>query len=326
MNKPINLDFSLTPLGVQADPENGRVSLANEQSMASTFLSQALTEYAVGYRSDQALEDLLQMLAPEVPVSRRFSYKKFDNAESFALESDGSDVRALNSRFKIVSNSSSIVEAKTYSKGFTTVIDLDEEDEDTMVEERKVAHLKRLLLRAEIIRAKGLLAVGSATTKWSAGTGVSNPDADLATAIIAAANGAGLTPNRIVMDDGAWAARFANLLAATNSATGAMAMLTPEQLAAILGVDKIYISRDRITAGTARNNILGAKKVYLFNANDGADREDPSNIKRFVSSSGGQRWGVYRRDVGSRLVEITVCHWSNLALTSSEGVGYFSVT
>src|SRR5687768_2494222 len=85
-------------LEMPANPVEGQIYAANATLFNQTYLSQPLTAYAVGWRDNDQLVDLLNFIAPPVPTPRRFSFKKAVNAEAFLTESD--DIRAINADFK----------------------------------------------------------------------------------------------------------------------------------------------------------------------------------------------------------------------------------
>ena len=331
MNK---INYSLAPLGILPSATNlapGQVAMANSELMNDTFYSEPLTSYAVGWRSeDGRLEELLRTLAPEVRTSRMFQYFVENNPAAFAAIEDGSDVRSLEGEFKLVTAHGSKETASTLSKGLTTVIDRDMLESDPRLIEKKVAWLKRILMRAEILRAvKALNAVATnAAVTWGGASGT-QPDMDLAKFVMQGGDSAGLDPNRVVMPANVWQQRL--IAYGEKNTAGAFAgyAMTPQALADWLAIDRVYVSRERYGNGisTAKNKLLGTNVALAFNAMDGASVEDPSNIKRFISPEfGGQDWGVWQNDKSSHLIWITVAHHSLIAVTSNLGVRKLTVT
>lgn len=300
----------------------GLVCLANESRFNASFLSTPLTAYTLGWSSGDGLEALLEFLAPEVQVARRFSYKKAVNAEQFLGESDDSDIRAIGAEFKRVSYGGTDAEGKTYNKGLTVRLDLDEESDDPMMEERQTAMLMKRLLRMEIRRAIALLdaaAVNTAST-WNAQTPV-DADMELVGELVTGTDLSGVRNNRVSIGDNAWSKRMLTLRAGQSAGCVANAGFTPEQLASFLQVDQVMICKERVQATkTTKANLLGGNAVYLFNAQSGAGKDDPSNIKRFVTPMGGGKFKVYRQEITSKLVDITVEHYSNIVCTSTLGI------
>src|SRR5687768_3687158 len=101
----------------------GPLSLANESRFNSSFFSQPLTTYAVGWRDPNNVEKTLHFLTPPIRVGRRFEFKQTDNSEAFLSELD--DTRALGADFKRVEYKGSTVVDKTHNRGLTMRIDVD---------------------------------------------------------------------------------------------------------------------------------------------------------------------------------------------------------
>lgn len=300
----------------------GLICMANESRFNASFLSTPLTAYTLGWTSGEDLEAILEALAPECPTPRRFSYKKATNAEQFLGESDDSDIRAIGAEFKRVAYTGSEAEAKTYNKGLTVRLDLDEESDDPMIEERQTAMLMKRLLRMEIRRAVALLdaaGVNLAST-WGSASPV-DADMEIIGDLILAGDSSGVRPNRVVYGDNAWSKRMLTLRAGLTAGCVANAGFTPEQLASFLQVDMVKVCKERVQATkTTKANLLGSNGVYMFNAQSGAGKDDPSNIKRFVTPMGGGKFKVYRQEVTSKLIDISVEHYSNIVCTSTLGI------
>lgn len=306
----------------------GQICLANEARFNASFLSQPLTAYTTGWSSGQGLEELLELLAPEVLVARRFGYKKAVNAEAFLGESDDSDIRAIGAEFKVVAYTGTDADARTYNKGLTVRIDLDEEDDDPMLEERYTAALMKRLLRMEIRRAIALLDAAATNEAKTWGTAApADADMDILAAIIAGADSSGVRPSRVGMGENAWSKRLLTLRAGDKAGSIANSGMTTEQLAGFLGVEKVFLCSERVQATkTTKGNLLGSNGVYMFNAVSGAGKDDPSNIKRFVTRKGGGKFTVYRHEVTAKLIDITVEHYSNIVATSTLGVRKLTIS
>ena len=301
------------------DPELGfAIEMANAQSFDNTHFSEPLTVYAQGLRDMADLDAELDFLAPEVRVGRRFEFRKADAKADFMTDTD--DVRESGSDFKVVSYSGEIVQSRTYNKGLTTSIDADDVDDLALEEQTRTALLLRRIKRNDLRRAvTGLLASATNSGKtWGSNT---DPDADLMQLCDAAADASGLVPNRIYCGKSAWTKRFMALRASDKAGGFAGAGLTPEQLAALLGLERLMISRAYYQAsGTAKAAVTGSYVVAFF-ALAGLSREDPSHAKRFVSlCADGARYRVYRQEKGPKLVQITVEHYSNIVVTGTAGL------
>ena len=319
-------------LAPSADHKAGMVYLANEGAVASQFLSEALTQYSVGWTSPEGkLETLLKVLTGEpVVVSKRFEFKKMDNAKAFATVENDADVRAMGADFKRVTVSGTTVDAHTISKGLTLRVDRDELNDNPQAEQDAVAYLKTILLRAEIIRAfTGLsgAATGGLAGSGTWGTGDSAVDADAAIMALlqTCANDSGLLPNRAFYGATAWQKRFTTLRAASNSAVAMSATLTPEQVAGLMALDSVHVCNERYQTASGKATLLTNNLVLLFNAQTSGIKDDPSNIKRFVTKVNGQDFAVFREEKAAG-VDVTVAHQSLIAITSSLGVGKYTVS
>ncbi len=350
MSKKITYDFAGESFHLVNELKlGGQIAIANETSFNAQFLSEPLTQYAVGWTSEQReLEKLLDFVAPQVNVSRKFQYKTANNAKEFLALEETEDIRALGGEFKRIEARGDIVQARTFNKGLATLIDLDEEDAEDGLEERKVAWLRKILLRMEIRRAIALLSSGAtytakagtspyagndqknwskpATTSDTSGTASastiawSDPDMDLAAVLLSGGDSSGLDPNRILMGKKAWQARVLGLRSKDTAGAFASAGFTKEQLADFLACDEVFVNKERFQSGSSKANLVGDNLVLAFNAQAGMSKDDPSNIKRFVSSQEGGAFRVYRQELTSHLILISVSHYSNIVLTSDLGL------
>ena len=297
---------------------------ANSEAGNSADFSQELTDYAAGYKVPN-VEDALEFIAPSVAVqSKRFEYAKFGDG---AMYVDVDDERAPFGTFKTVQDSGEIVSAKLVSRGYTVVIDEDEFSAN--YRNRAVETLKRRLLRNELYRAASLLTkvATSSAKKWIAsGEGKSTPDGDLQNLIASVADAGGVHANRILFGETAWAYRYASMIASTAVGEGASARLTPEQLAQMLAIDEIKISKDRYlmqdAEGKKYKNILGANQVFAFNGLKGASIDDISTFKRFYL---GEGFKVFvEQKAGCE--HITVSHKTLLAQTGVGGAKALTIS
>lgn len=322
------IKYNMGMLGITEKPERvGSIGLANEASFDGSFLSQPLTDYAVGYlQNNQELIDLLEFLAPSVRVGRRFEFKKANRNDAFIAAEKDEDVRALGGEFRLIRSTGEIEQAKTLSKGLTKPIDIDEIRDNPHAEEEAVRVLLGALIRAEILRAVVVLnaAATNEAKTWSTGA---DADADLLAMLSAGGDGAGLDPNRIVFGSSAWQNRVKGLRALATAGGFATSSLTTAALAEWLAVDGVKVGRHRYTVGSGKQQLVTSNVVLAYNAQAGATREDPSNIKRFVSpSEGGEGCCVFRQQISASTIHVTVSHYSNIVLTSSSGVRKLTIS
>lgn len=325
----------LNPLGIlgaDAPLKAGQVRLANEAAVSNEFLSEALTQFSVGWKSpDGELEALLAALTGEpVTVPKRFSFKKADNAKSFAAVENDEDVRAIGADFKRVSLPGTTVDAHTVSKGLTMRVDRDELNDDPEAEEKAVAYLRTVLLRGEIVRSftglSGAATGGNAVSKtWGTGADAADADADVIAHLQVCANDSGLLPNTAYYGATAWQKRFTTLRASSNSTVAAGSLLTAEQVAAMMAIKRVHIVNERFQGASGKQTLLTNNLVLLFNAQRSGIKDDPSNIKRFVTPVAGTAFAVFREEHAAG-VDVTVAHQSLIAITSSLGVGKITVS
>ncbi|HEV2695249.1 MAG TPA: hypothetical protein VG347_20315 [Verrucomicrobiae bacterium] len=312
---------------------------ANDSQFLETYYSQPLTNFTTGWRDPNDIEATLQFFAPAVPVGRRFEWKAAANAEEFLSELVD-DQRAIGADFKAVKYTGTDVTDKTINRGLTIIVDLDNVA-DTGVgagqvpgwQQNAVAKLTRRLYRNSFRRALAAIAASAVNTNlvWNAqpvnpAVIPVNPDMDVVADLVAQTNITGIRNNRVAYGDTAALYRQ-QAYGAQNNPAGYMGYAGTAQeaaLASAIGVDKVYISRERYQTGAnAKSEILGAK-VYSFYAQDGVDTEDPSNIKRFVSTFDGEQGGglfrVYVQQISSKLVAVTVEFYEKIVITYAGGI------
>jgi len=295
---------------------------ANESRFIESTFSEPLTAFAVGYQDPGQLQELIDFLAPAVPCTRRFEYALAVNAEEFQSETNDGDVRAIGAAFKQVEYRSSKAVGQTLNKGLTIRVDLDNVEDMPMWEQIYTARLMRRLLRAEALRAYNVLAALATDTPliWNATPGL-DPDQDIANLAIAYADAAGMNPTRVLYGIGAWNARRQSHRAQNTAGGFASSQNTIEEVATNVGVDMGFISRERYSTSAVAKSRIIPNKVLVFLAQANQSPEDPSNIKRFISNTqGGTPFRVFRQQVNSKLVDITVEHYSNILPTASLGV------
>lgn len=310
------------PLGVDRGPGNnpaGLICAANESRFTAGHYSEQLTGYTVGWRDPENIDQILQRLFPEVMVGRRFDFKKAENAEAFLSETD--DLRPIGSPFKRVEYTGESASGKTLNRGLTIRIDHDEIDdveaEVTRAVDRLMQRCKRNSLRRGMTLLDSLDVAGGAKV-WNAN---GNPDGDLRAMGKASADVCGIYPNVYAIGEAAWHLRLDAYEAAARLNQN-RATYTPEQLASYLLADVVQIVKARYqTTKVAKGAILGAR-VYAYLAIQGAGKDDPSAVKRFISSArGGQRFGVYREDE-EKFTDVSVEYYENVIGT---GIGVQSI-
>lgn len=304
----------------------GAICLANENRFNAAHYSEPLTAYTVGWSDPENLRGLLDFMAPPVFVNRRFEFKRADNAEAFLSETD--DVRAIGAAFKRVSYSGESVNEKTLNKGLTIRVDHDEEVGENW-RERYVQLLVQRLLRNEVRAAFAALdaQAGEVSAQWTPDAQANpnpNPDADLRSLLALAGDASGVRPNRILLGEAAWDLRLNAYELQQNAGAFRSATLTPAQLAEKLLVDGIRVVKGRYQSAEGKQRLLGTA-AYVYYALDGQMKDEPSNLKRFVTPVENGNFRVYVEE-HAKYTDITVEHYSNIVVTSPLGLQKLSLT
>jgi hypothetical protein len=265
-----------------------------------------------------------------VNVTPRFEYAVHDNAEAFLSDGDD-DERPAKADFKEVEYTEAKVNAATVNRGLQITLDMDKIRGRTDWEEHYTQKLMKRILRNSLRRAKGLLSAAATNTAktWDTTAG-KDPDQDIISELVTAADLVGIKPNRVGYGDTSWAKRGISHRAQNTAGGFASATLTPESLAAILGVDEVLRSNARYTASSSARTQIIANLVLMFNAASGVDTEDASNIKRFWSNGdpeeGGGRFQVYSARISAKRHVIAVGHYELQKITSTLGIRQFTVS
>lgn len=312
---------------VDAPMVSGRIALANESLFNQAYFSRPLTTFAVGFKAQEDLEDDLEFFAPRVAVNRRFEYEVWNNAEEFYSETTD-DIRSIRGNFKEVEYTSSKVQAKTDNRGLTMRVDLDEVAEKTGWQEIYTQKLIRRLRRNALRRAIALLNAAATNTAktWDVSAG-KDPDSDVLSELQTCADSSGVRPNRVGYGESSWSKRVLAHRAQNNAGGFASAGSDEEEVARFLGVERVHRTAARFqSSASAKTQIIG-NGVFMFSALSSGHIEDPSNIKRFVTpTGGGGDLSVYVQQVSAKLFDITVEHYELLKMTSLLGVRKFTVS
>ncbi len=306
---------SLLPQDKGQSLNAGQVYIANENRFNSSHYSEALTAFTVGWKDNDPLVELLDFIAPPIEVARRFEFKRADDSQCFLAEVD--DVRAEGSAFKRVEYTGSSVNEKTLNKGLTLRVDHDDVVGDTW-HERYVQMLMQRLYRSELRRAlSALLGLDSKGIElnWSSGS-QNAPDADLLSAILNLSEHSGIEPTRALFGRGAWQLRHRYY--SSNDKAGAFAgiLLSPGELAIQLGLESMRVAKERLED---KDGKVFSNYVVLFNAQQVLDKDDPSNLKRFITPTEQGNFRVFVEE-HAKFTDISVEHYSNIVTTSILGV------
>lgn len=315
------------PVDLISGNKTDTIYAANESRFIEDTFSEPLTAYAVGWKDGGQLQALLDFIAPEVPTSKRFEYFLWTNAEEFQAELQNEDIRAIGSSFKRVEYTSHKANGAVQNKGLTIRVDLDNVDGIPNWREVYTGRLMRRLLRAEAIRAYALLVgIASDTAKtWSSGT--PDPDQDLQVAVNSFGDTSGMNPNKVLYGLGAWTKRRTGVRSLNTAGAFQSAVQNIDEVVANVGLDKGFISRERYATSASAKSRIVADKALIFLGEDVQTVEDPSNIKRFVAKTqGGTPFRVYEQQISSKLIDVSVEHYSNIIVTSNLGVQSLTIT
>jgi len=295
---------------------HGVICAANEARFTASHFNEGLTGLTIGWKDPQDIDGILARLFPAIPTARRFSFRSAVNAQAFLSETD--DLRPIGSPFKRVEYSGVMTEARTFNRGLTVTIDHDETDDLEAEVALAVGRLQQRLRRNSLRRGLALLdasdvAVGAKV--WSAST---NPDGDLRDMGIASANVTGVYPNVFAIAEAAWHLRLnAYEAGATRTNAGSRSLLTPQQLAQYLGADVVEIVKARYQSTATAKAVALPTLVFAYSAFQGQSKDDPSAVKRFVSSGrGGAGIGIYRKDE-DKYTEVSAEHYENIVATGT---------
>lgn len=300
----------------------GLIYAANESRFTVNSYDQAVTGYVVGWRDPENLTQLLEDLFPAVQVGRRFNWKSAPNSMAFLTIED--DVRGIGASFTRIETRGKSEMGQTLNRGLTTRVDKDEENSSDVVE-RKSAWLRGILERNSIRRGFALLetAATAADLTWDE---TSNPDGDLRGVLRGSTDVSGVRPNQIVWGELAWDARLDVYEGQDTPYAGRAASMTPEALASKLLVDRNLIVKARYQSTPTDKEPIVPSKIYAYTAFKGADKDDPTNIKRFVSNChNGKRWAVYVED-HPKFIDVTVEHYDSTYATSAIGMTKSAIT
>jgi hypothetical protein len=184
------------------------------------------------------------------------------------------------------------------------------------------------LLRNEFRRAMDLVLTAATNTAktWDSTAG-KDPDQDILSELMASVDAMGMRSNRVLFGDVAWHKRMLSHRAQATAGGYASAALTPDELAGFLGVEAVRISRDRYQSTTTTKTKIVPDIVLMFYGLEGATNEDATHAKRFWSAvEGGGKYRVYEQQVNSKLVDLTVEHYSNVLITSTVGLRKLTIT
>lgn len=326
-----NTDLSLLPPVGASSKE-----LGNEERFTAAYYSEPLTQYATGWTDPENLEALVDFIAPKVPVGRRFEFKSAVNVEAFLSELN--DDRAIGSDFQQIEYKGSSVSSKTINRGLKYRLDLDEEGAGILTEELIVARILQRLRRNIYRRGIATLltasaAAGNTNVTWtynSSSNPTPQPDEDIRTLIQTTQTSSGVFPNRLLIDLKSWNIRkraYAQQALAAGAIYGYGR--TVDDVVADQSVDGMMVSKALYQSAewvTPTKTYILPQNLVAFYGQDNPTRDDPTNLKHFVTPVADGDFRVYRQPVGSKFVDISVEYYDNIVATASIGLGQLTIT
>jgi hypothetical protein len=97
------------------------------------------------------------------------------------------------------------------------------------------------------------------------------------------------------------------------------------ELARKLFVSEISVFSARYQSSNTTKSKIVANDIYIFNAQNEIVKDEPANIKRFVTPIDGSNFRVYREE-HAKFTDITVEHYSNIIVTAKDGIKWLSIT
>lgn len=304
-----------------------QMALANEERFVAAYYSEPLTQYATGWSDAENLEALIEMIAPRVPVGRRFEYKAALNAEAFLSDGANDDLRAIGSNFKQVEYKGTSVNAKTDNRGLVYRLDLDEEGAGILTEELIVARLLQRCRRNQYRRAvTALLAACTLNTAKTWSSGAATPTEDVGDAMLRALLDSGLLPNRLLVDFQAWRYRQKGLAPQLTAGAIADYRNTVQEWGQLVGADRTMLSKAVYQSSSTAKSLIANARVIVFCGQENPTRDDPTNVKRFVTPTGDGDFRVYRQPVGAKFVDISVEYYDSIAGTATVGAQSLTIS
>jgi len=305
--------------------QKGVMCLANEERFTASFYSEPLTQYATGWTDGENLQALLDFIAPRVPVGRRFEFKAAVNSEAFLSEQD--DLRGIGSEFKRVEYTGKSVLGKTDNRGLVYRLDLDEEGGGVLTEELIVARILQRLRRNQYRRAvTALLASVTTTTAKMWSSGASTPTEDVGDSMLAALKDSGLMPNRLLVDFQSWRYRQKGLAPQLTAGAIADYRNTVQEWGQLIGADQTMLSKAVYQTSSTAKSLITNAKVVAFVGQDAPSRDDPTNVKRFVTPVGDGDFRVFRQPIGSKFVDISVEYYDQVVGTATVGAQALTIS
>ena len=125
--------------------------------------------------------------------------------------------------------------------------------------------------------------------------------------------------NIVVLGGTAAVKRKISLRSSDKAGAFASASISYPDLAEMLEVDRVVPVRARYQTGANTRGQVAGLVAYTYFAQDGATKDDPSNLKRFTTMTPSGQYRVYIESILKR-TKISVEHYSRTIITSALGI------
>ena len=183
-------------------------------------------------------------------------------------------------------------------------------------------------MRADLLRLLTVLDANdtaASSSNWGASATTADPDAEVLAQVDLSGDARGIDPNFALYGGGAWVKRKRSYSGRDKAGAFSGLMADRAQVADIIGVDEIGISKFRYQSAASTKAKIINDQVWLYYVRRGAMADDPSNIKRFVTSTPSGMFRVYIEPMLKR-TRVTLEHYSRIICTSSIAIRQLPVT
>jgi len=281
---------------------------AHASASLATLADQRLTGYVAGYPGYAGLQQLMDFIAPPVPVARKFSFVTDALNNAFAV-TDDDRVGPGGLPAVVRLDPKTVTEKTAVMRGLETPFPYDEQNAaaaelGNSVEaeaNRRARFLANSIQRGIFTRLLAVMnaAKGEATSvSFASGT---DPINALETHLQTVADACGDRAQvRVLFGSTAWATlrQHAKL---TGSGVAARKAVTLADIAAQLELpaENVRVSYHLATTSkegvtNTKSQLLGGTQIWVFAARNGVTEDDPSAFKRFYVPLGGQQMMAYR--------------------------------
>lgn len=311
---------------------HGTVCLANDSILRETEPIEELTSFAIAYDSQvgNGLVKLRDLLAPPRESSSRIvRLTTYDENEPFQTVDYTKVKRPMLGDFaRVTQRTASKSDLQINNRGLTILLDRDQLVNKPDWETMHTKWLIDLLNRATVLESIAILeaAATQSNTVWDA---ASNPDLEIRQDILTQSNITGFYPNTVVYGDQAELKRANAYESQLTAGSIARASLyTEAQLATALRVTNVLVNAERYASAAnaaAKQEFLGSVALVLSSYEESP--MDATNLVRHVANAarGGGNYAVYQKDVGVKLVAITVENYEYLHLQHSTGLQQINI-